>query len=184
MRMFKRFRSRDRGTPPPTQRHTSGRVVYAVGDIHGRRDLFERLLAQIAADAGEVPAAERPLLVLLGDYVDRGPDSRGVIDAVLTEVLGDRFEVRALMGNHEQAMLRFLADPISGAAWLHHGADATLRSYGVAVPAGALDVDALVRVRDDLRGRPRRASRLSGRPGDVPDPGNLWLRARGRAAGR
>ena len=61
---------------------TAGRLVYAVGDIHGRLDLLRRLLAQIDADAKATGPAERAALVFLGDYVDRGPQSRAVVDCV------------------------------------------------------------------------------------------------------
>ena len=61
---------------------TEGRVVYAIGDIHGRLDLLEALKAAIIEDV-EAQGGARPLVVLVGDYVDRGPHSRGVIDAVL-----------------------------------------------------------------------------------------------------
>src|SRR5882762_4372774 len=65
-------------TPPGTR-------LYAIGDIHGRADLLRLLLAQIAEDAaGRPPAAQQ--LIYLGDYVDRGPDSLGVIDIVMDEV--------------------------------------------------------------------------------------------------
>lgn len=59
-----------------------GLRVYAIGDIHGRADLLERLLARIEADFQDRPAAGGRI-VYLGDYVDRGPDSRGVIDILL-----------------------------------------------------------------------------------------------------
>lgn len=104
----------------------AGRRVYAIGDIHGRADLLERLLGAIAADAAT--AATAPGIVFLGDYVDRGPDSRAVVDLVLDAVPAG-FETVALMGNHE-AMLRGFLDGDDGSTWLANGGDATLRSYG------------------------------------------------------
>lgn len=108
-----------------------GTLVYAVGDVHGRADLLARLLASIRADAASRPEPRR-LLIFLGDYVDRGPDSRRVLD-LLTATPTDGFERVHLKGNHEDAMLRFLAHPQSGDWWIGPGMGgaATLRSYGV-----------------------------------------------------
>jgi serine/threonine protein phosphatase 1 len=107
------------------------RRIYAVGDIHGRSDLLDRLHEMIVADRAKAGAV-RPVLVYLGDYVDRGPDSAGVIDRVLGPPPGD-FDVVCLIGNHEQMMLDFLAGAGAGLGWLMNGGDATLASYGVPV---------------------------------------------------
>lgn len=113
---------------PPGQR------VYVIGDIHGRNDLLEELLALIIADAARHPTGIKQL-VFLGDYVDRGPDSRGTINTILhTRPKG--FSPVFLMGNHEEAMLEFLRDPVGGASWLQFGGSETLLSYGVSVPPG------------------------------------------------
>jgi serine/threonine protein phosphatase 1 len=114
---------------------TGGRLVYAVGDIHGHVDQLDRLLTQIAADAVESATREPPLLVFLGDYVDRGPHSRAVIDRIIAAASDDRFEVVALKGNHEDAMVRFLSDPGFAPAWIANWGQATLASYGVAPPS-------------------------------------------------
>lgn len=106
-----------------------GLRIYAIGDIHGRLDLLEALHEKIGADAAE-HESERRQLVYLGDYVDRGPESREVVETLLEQPLPG-FEVTHLMGNHEQFLLRFLEEPAVGATWLHNGGDATLRSYGV-----------------------------------------------------
>lgn len=108
-------------------------VLYAVGDIHGRADLLARMLDIIAADTPE-PPVERRLLVCLGDYVDRGPDSKGVIDCLLSD-LPPGLAPCFLKGNHEDLMLRALADPAAVPHWLINGGDATLASYGIA-PVG------------------------------------------------
>jgi serine/threonine protein phosphatase 1 len=107
----------------------AGRRIYAIGDVHGRADLLERLQQRIAADVELNPIAD-PLLVCLGDYVDRGPDSAGVLDLLLGETPAGMRRV-ALMGNHEELMLRFLIDESVGAVWLANGGDATLESYGI-----------------------------------------------------
>jgi serine/threonine protein phosphatase 1 len=72
------------------------------------------------------------VVVFLGDYVDRGPDSKGVIDRVLS--LPAPFQGKFLRGNHDQALLDFLADPASYDGWCDFGADETLTSYGVRPP--------------------------------------------------
>lgn len=105
---------------PPGQR------LYAIGDIHGRRDLLDRLLAAIARDAAEAPPAERTIL-FLGDYIDRGPDSADVIERLVQPIEG--FRKIALLGNHEALMLRFLEDVDGADLWLTNGGNATLASY-------------------------------------------------------
>ena len=103
--------------------------LYVIGDIHGRLDLLDRLIAMIREDAGERGAAS--LTVTVGDYVDRGPDSRGVIERLMTNPFPGRYV--PLKGNHEELLLAFLADPRVGRHWRHLGGLDTLRSFGVAV---------------------------------------------------
>ena len=112
-----------------------GELVYAIGVIHGRMDLLSALLALIGQDAVRSDHANKTL-IFLGDYVDRGPDSRGVIER-LSEGLPDGFEAHFLKGNHEQFLLDFLQDPKWLAPWRGNGGDPTLLSYGVDV--GRLD---------------------------------------------
>ena len=83
-----------------------GRRLYAVGDIHGCADLLDGLLALIRQDAAATPYQ----LVFLGDYVDRGPDSAGVLDR-LVKISASTPDTIFLKGNHEAAMLDFLAAP-------------------------------------------------------------------------
>jgi serine/threonine protein phosphatase 1 len=108
-----------------------GELVYAIGDIHGRSDLLAELLSQIEQDAAASGATTKTL-VFLGDYVDRGPDSRGVIDLLATG-LPSGFKAHFLKGNHEEFLLDFLADPSSLDGWLRNGGEETLRSYNVDV---------------------------------------------------
>ena len=108
-----------------------GELVYAIGDIHGRSDLLAELLSQIEQDAAASGATTKTL-VFLGDYVDRGPDSRGVIDLLATG-LPSGFKAHFLKGNHEEFLLDFLADPSSLDGWLRNGGEETLRSYSVDV---------------------------------------------------
>ena len=132
---------------PPT---TGGRLVYAVGDIHGHLDALRPLIGELRDDLARSRPAERPLLVFVGDYVDRGPDSRGVIDAILAlEARGD-CEVVALKGNHEDALLRFLSDSGFGPNWLRNWGETTLRSYGVTPPAPGHEAAETARVQGEL----------------------------------
>lgn len=126
-----------------------GMRVYAIGDIHGRLDLLERLLDQIARDA----ASARDLvkhLVFLGDYVDRGPQSRAVIDR-LAAGPPSGFGAIHLRGNHEAALLDALDDPRVGARWIAFGGGATLSSYGVAPPAEDASLERLVETQRRFR---------------------------------
>src|SRR5579872_28514 len=143
------FGARKQRNPRPKP-STHGRLIYAIGDIHGRLDLLEELLRKISRDIEASRPAEKPILVFLGDYVDRGAYSRGVIDSVIRlDALRD-IEVRALKGNHEQAMLAFLADPEFGPAWLQNGGAATLVSYGVAAPQTRNATELWAQARDAL----------------------------------
>ena len=107
--------------------------VYAIGDIHGQLALLELLHEMILDDASRAPEA-RKVIVYLGDYVDRGPDSAGVIEQILSEPLRD-FEVVCLKGNHEDLLLRFLTDVSVASVWLTNGGADTLESYGVTAPS-------------------------------------------------
>lgn len=131
----------------PTTGHD---LVYAIGDVHGRLDLLRTMVDHIAIDAHEVGPGRRPVLVLLGDYIDRGPHSRQVIDLAIE--LGERgaFELHCLKGNHEQAMLTFLADAATGPAWIAHGGAETLVSYGVQPPAIHADEEAWIAAQASL----------------------------------
>jgi serine/threonine protein phosphatase 1 len=123
--MLFRRRAREKPALPSVP---EGRAVYAVGDVHGRADLLDELMTHIDADAAGLGGLS-PALVFLGDYVDRGPDSRGVIDRVLAVIGSGRYEVHALKGNHEHALSRFLEDPAVGPAWVSYGGLATVGSY-------------------------------------------------------
>jgi serine/threonine protein phosphatase 1 len=106
--------------------------LYAIGDIHGRSDLLDRMIAAIAADLEKNPVSER-LTVTLGDYIDRGSDSRGVLDRLIGNPFPSDFI--ALKGNHEVMFEKFLRDPSVAGEWRRFGALETLASYGVAVDA-------------------------------------------------
>jgi serine/threonine protein phosphatase 1 len=127
------------GSPESRPASTDGRIVYAVGDVHGRLDLLDPLLDQIRRDAFTTPNPAKPVLIFLGDYVDRGASSKGVIDRVIALKAGSEFEVRALKGNHEEALLAFLEDADFGLVWCAQGGARTLSSYGVTAPAPDMD---------------------------------------------
>jgi serine/threonine protein phosphatase 1 len=108
-----------------------GTRVYAVGDVHGRADLLDRVLSQIDAHLSRDPVS-RPIEVFLGDYVDRGPDSRRVIDLLIRR--REKRETICLKGNHETYLLEFLKDPKVFDIWREYGGLETLTSYGVNPP--------------------------------------------------
>lgn len=101
--------------------------IYVVGDVHGRFDLLCALQDKISADAS---GAARIIEIYLGDYIDRGPQSREVID-LLIGLTRDRRERIFLKGNHEETLLKFLNDPQILASWRQFGGVETLHSYGV-----------------------------------------------------
>lgn len=133
--MFNKLRSLFAATPEeapvpdmPVARVPAGQRVYAIGDIHGRLDLFEQLLQRIEADdAARAPA--QTTLILLGDLVDRGPDSRAVVDRAIA--LSQREGCRVLAGNHEEMLLASLDDEETLRHFLRHGGKETLFSYGL-----------------------------------------------------
>lgn len=114
------------GSLPPGQR------IYAVGDVHGCLERLRALHALIADDLEARPASE-PLLLHLGDYVDRGPDSAGVIARLATASPVANVPTVNLMGNHEQMMLAAIAtgETEAGELWLANGGADLLLSWGV-----------------------------------------------------
>lgn len=109
---------------------TDNKRLYVVGDIHGRLDLLNRMIAAIERDAKDSRADT--LTVTLGDYIDRGPQSRGVLDRLLASPFPGDYV--ALKGNHEALLLAFLNDPGVGLHWQHLGGLATLYSFGIRMP--------------------------------------------------
>jgi serine/threonine protein phosphatase 1 len=108
-----------------------GGRFYAIGDIHGRLDLLDRLLETIRDD--QETRSEAPVtLIFLGDYIDRGPESKGVVDRLL-EGFEPPFFAVFLKGNHEDLLLSFIRDPDPSVNWLRNGGDEALLSYGVDV---------------------------------------------------
>ena len=146
------FRSRAQAAAPEAPAVPDGTVVWAVGDIHGRLDLLLPMVEAIALDLAASPAT-RKMVVFLGDYIDRGPDSRGVVELLSSLSTIHGVEWRFLKGNHEQAMLGFLEDPSTGPRWCEYGGDSALRSWGLRVPNLAHRTEGWTRVAADLRHR-------------------------------
>ncbi len=122
----------DAADPAPDPAVPDGMRVYAIGDIHGRLDLFEVLARAIESDDAALPAAQT-VIILLGDLVDRGPDSAGVL-AKARSWQRER-KVRILSGNHEEMFLKSFDNPDMLRHFLRHGGRETLLSYGIAKKA-------------------------------------------------
>lgn len=143
-------RLRPQGPYPalPSPKHP----VCIIGDIHGRADLFDSLIWQLCAE----PMLGWTRAVLVGDLVDRGPDSAGVLERVRDWIKAPApfASVTCLMGNHERMMLDFLEDPVRhGPRWLAHGGDATVESFGLTPHRRQPDAtpdEALIGLRDAL----------------------------------
>jgi serine/threonine protein phosphatase 1 len=119
------FRSQPRAEPSLPE----GYRIYAVGDVHGCLDLFQELLDAIQTDnARRAPA--QTIVILLGDLIDRGPDSAGVVRHAMAH--RDWAQLLALKGNHESAMLDALGgDPRMLSVWLNNGGVNAIKSWGV-----------------------------------------------------
>ena len=113
------------GYPPTTGEVT----IYAVGDIHGRLDLLEEVHRQIDRDK-EVAQPQQAVEIYLGDYIDRGPESAGVVSKLIARA--HEQSAVFLRGNHEQLLLDFLAGGDCLREWRSVGAVSTLQSYGLA----------------------------------------------------
>lgn len=136
--------------PAPVARPANlpaGERVYAVGDIHGRLDLLDAMIGAICAD-DDASAPANTTVILLGDLVDRGPDSAGVLARVREfqahsqDEPGSRRRVRMLCGNHEEMFVRSFHEAEMLRLFLRHGGKETLCSYGVdrrALTAAELD---------------------------------------------
>lgn len=121
-----------------------GTRVYAVGDIHGRFDLMGRLLRLIERDAARPrpgqPTPTRIAVVFLGDYLDRGPQSREVVERLMQGAPASGplagAEWICLKGNHEEQAVRFVDELVAGAPWCRNGGLEAIRSYAGTIPAG------------------------------------------------
>lgn len=123
--------------------------VYAIGDVHGCDILLQEALNKIIHDANQ-HKDKKLIFIALGDYVDRGNNSKNVIDILLTQ-MPDYFEIIFLRGNHELYMLGFIEDPHENVAWLDYGGRETLVSYGVKPPL--LNKTDLMRAAGELKNK-------------------------------
>jgi len=130
-----------RRTAPPAPRVPDDSIVYAIGDIHGRLDCLEALLAQIDADPDR--GDRRVILIFLGDLIDRGPDSRGVVERVMA-LCAASADVHCLCGNHEELLLEAANGSRQALGIFNRaGGRETVLSYGV---------DEATYEREDLKG--------------------------------
>ena len=113
--------------------------IYAIGDIHGRDNLLEKMHARIETDPYRPADAEPPLVIHIGDYIDGGPDSDKVLDRLIRG--SSKFKTICLMGNHEALMLECLNtdDRDVWWNWISNGGDKTLDAYGVSNRFGGYD---------------------------------------------
>ncbi len=145
--MWKYFRKKSAHGQKP--KVPSGTRVYAIGDIHGRHDLLNVLYRQIELDLEQFPTEAKTLLIHLGDYIDRGPDSNLVLDALsLPQSICD--ERILLLGNHEDLLMRFLIDSTVGRLWLQLGGDTTLASYQIPLTPPVAPTDRFETLRNML----------------------------------
>jgi serine/threonine protein phosphatase 1 len=112
----------------PRARVPDGVRVYAIGDVHGRVDLLDQVLSRVDVDLATHPATNA-ILVFLGDYIDRGPASKNVLDRLIA-CCATRPTV-CLIGNHETYVSEFLKNPEILSAWRQYGGLDTLLSYGI-----------------------------------------------------
>lgn len=159
--MFGRLRAPR--TTSPTARVPADVVVWAIGDVHGRADLLAGLLADVRSDRSH-QAGCRTIVIGLGDYVDRGANSRGVLDQLCDLSDDPSIESVFLMGNHEERMEAFLEQPEIGPSWCDYGGRETLASYGVASPAMRGDLPGWTQAAGDLAAAlpPRHKALLDG----------------------
>lgn len=136
-------------------------MIYAIGDIHGQREMLEHALDLIARDGG----TNAPV-VFLGDFTDRGPDSRGVLE-ILTRGKAEGRPWHFVLGNHDRMFLRYVTEGVehdprvkSGISWLNPrlGGNTTLASYGL---TGDLRFRTPLLGRETLRDLTREGARLS-----------------------
>jgi serine/threonine protein phosphatase 1 len=127
--MLQQLRDFFRPAPPPRLPAVPvGTRYYVIGDIHGRLDLFEALIGEIEAEIARDTTVDHRI-VLLGDLVDRGPDSAGVVER--TRLWQQARNVRVLAGNHEEMFLAAFEKPEALRHFLKHGGRETVLSYGL-----------------------------------------------------
>jgi len=129
---------------------SQNRRIYAVGDVHGRIDLLRAIVARIDEDILTFDDSRIPVIVFLGDYIDRGDAAREVLDYLMELECMRPGNCVFLRGNHEAALIDFVDDPIAGKAWLDWGGTQTIASFGIAPPQGIPHDDELMRLHEAL----------------------------------
>ncbi|MEM9140485.1 MAG: metallophosphoesterase [Pseudomonadota bacterium] len=133
----------------------SERLVYAIGDIHGRADLLEALVEKILNDAlihQNRNGAEHPAeVVFIGDVIDRGPNTSAVLEFMTAIAEWPEIEPIFILGNHEEMLLSFLKDPVRGKRWMRYGGYETLLSYNLALSGDVFEEDMLIRIAGELK---------------------------------
>ncbi len=148
--MFGWFKPKTSSTPPRQASLPANTRVYAIGDIHGRLDLLNKLIDLMAADAANYNGEK--IAVFLGDYIDRGPESKGVISRLM-QPLPANIRPVFLLGNHEWAMLQFFHSLETGAGWMVYGGMETLKSYGIPMQPGKATPERLTELQQTLKER-------------------------------
>ena len=136
-----------------SSRPQSNRLIYAVGDVHGRADLVEQLVEKILVDAlteSDRTGETRPPVVFLGDMIDRGPNTREVLDFLSGMRDWPELELVLLGGNHEAMLFDFLSDPMKNTNWLKYGGYETVLSYGLRPLGDLSDHKAMTALASDL----------------------------------
>ncbi|MEM1399728.1 MAG: metallophosphoesterase family protein [Pseudomonadota bacterium] len=127
----------------------AGLRIYTIGDIHGRLDLLVEMLGMIVQDATDAPNLDKHI-IYLGDYVDRGLESRQVMDLLISDQPYG-FEKTFLKGNHEDSMLQFMDGDNDGSMWFQFGGLSTMASYDVLMNEEGSRDQRLMQVREQLR---------------------------------
>ncbi len=129
--VLKRIFGRTDAAPSRVYSAPEGQRIYAIGDIHGRSDLLDELLEKIAGDDRARGSASSKRLIFLGDYVDRGPDSKGAVARVKAMKESDD-HVTCLKGNHEEMLIRTCrGDRRTAGVFARNGGRETALSYGI-----------------------------------------------------
>ncbi|WP_417796301.1 metallophosphoesterase family protein [Terasakiella pusilla] len=124
--------------------------IFAIGDIHGRADLLQKMLKTIFHEICDISDKKENKIVFLGDYIDRGNQSYEVLE-ILTQPAPRGIEYVFIKGNHEEILLNFLKDPTQNSSWFQHGGAETLLSYKVSMDMGKIDKNQLKGVAKKLK---------------------------------
>jgi serine/threonine protein phosphatase 1 len=175
-RLWANFSGRsERPEPTPLRKklffNERPQTIYAVGDVHGCYDLLKSLQEKIRTDASKQEGTK--WLVMLGDYVDRGPNSASVLDDLITNNESG-IALYYLAGNHEETMQDFLLNPHPQHRWLGFGGIETLQSYGIyEVPTNRHRLKAVI----DSHVPPEHLSFLQALPSLISVPGLCFAHA-------